>query len=52
MGVAKAEMNCPTTANEYQSRLMRLFSKFVTPECLNRGSISELAWIPAKSMRE
>jgi hypothetical protein len=24
----------------------------VTPECFNRGSSSELAWIPAKSMRE
>jgi hypothetical protein len=27
-------------------------SKTVTPECFNRGSSPNFAWIPAKSMRE
>jgi hypothetical protein len=32
--------------------LMRLFPKTVTPECFYRGSSPNIAWIPAKSMRE
>jgi hypothetical protein len=35
----------------YQTIAMRI-PKGVTPECLNRGSSSGLAWIPDRNIRE
>jgi hypothetical protein len=32
----------------YQKIAMSIYSKGVTPECFNRGSSSDLAWISAK----
>ena len=37
---------------QYQNTPIRIYAKGVTPECLNRGSSSGLAWIPDRSMRE
>ncbi len=45
---ARFVSNCttPQQADGYQNMGMRIDPKGVTPECVNRGSSSGLAWIP------
>lgn len=47
--ILKIELFQEKTPNE---TMLVTLAEFVTPECLNRGSSSSVAWIPAKSMRE
>ena len=54
-GVSKSERLGESQAQQaagYQKTFMRIFLKVVTPECFNRGSSQNFAWIPAKNMRE
>jgi hypothetical protein len=37
---------------EKATGIMMTLPEFVTPECFNRGSSPNFAWIPAKNMRE
>jgi hypothetical protein len=43
--------NHPRAASKIEAGVKRCDSQDVTPECFNRGSSPDFAWIPAKSMR-
>jgi len=36
----------------YKKTFLRIYPKVVTPECFNRGSSQNFAWIPDRSIRE
>jgi hypothetical protein len=50
--IASAGLNFRSKLRGYEKISMRIFSKVVIPECFNRGSSQNFAWIPAKNMRE